>query len=591
MFGLINARLLVAFLPWLPVVSSYSQQAKMDISEAGTFETHRLRVLDHDRVPLMRRARRDLDIEEHEGEISQVPRATTTSTLFISLAGKRPNEQLCICNGCLQSDGYCKSIWHYSVPTARNCQYGGGTWCRDKSTNLWEAPEHDGGQRCRLSSRSSYSEKTLDTLNVKLIPLSSEGNGIVKFEMIENDNGESSIGLLPCTYSFPDIILNRNRTLVTVQGYYSRVQEIFAQPEIPEILKNSTTVFIILNVQDNDAFVADTLRTIGGQVIAGSLEGALKSHWSSQMSIAVALVTCPGTKLNADPEKVKKAFFYDVANALNAEALGQIVVSGGITKVEIPCPSDLSKSDVDSYFRAVDNQLASDPIWTRNQYKAMVIPNGWMAGYGLAYSPGNLSWYTDLGGQDAANIMHEIGHNLGLDHASIIPSDNPTGYDENGDCSSAMSRCARFFTYTLASSWFLGFNTFQQTISIDALTRPVTLNIIYKLQQKASGVLLTRSVKGMDVPTFTVSIVPRKELGQGRTGDAKGRWPGKVYIHKLPETAYGPTQNIAFFGLQRRFFHIPSFPVAVAVTSLHGFSATVTICKVTSTVEAQKCGK
>lgn len=285
-----------------------------------------------------------------------------------------------------------------------------------------------------------------------------------------------------------------------------------------------------------------------------------------------------------------RLFFTDFASAIGTASRGQINVTGDVIDVVIACPANPSKDDVFSYFQAVNAELKSAALWIDSKYKAMVVPKGWMKRYGLAYSPGYLSFYSDLGGQYASNIMHEIGHNLGLDHAAILPSNNPTGYDENGDCSSAMSKCGNVLFYTLASNWFLGFNSFQKELAFDSLTTPVSVKITSQTQNMASGVLLTRSEDGKDVPAFTVSFLRRRDVPDSKRDDL-GPWLGKVHVHKLPDKAYGRTTSIAILGTGRHStFLIRDFSVAVSVTSQDSDSATVFFCKALSKEEAESCG-
>jgi hypothetical protein len=557
------------------LVDSYTKHVGIEIEASAT--------LREDRQALMRRDRQP------------GPKTSTTTTVKFATSQLAPNVKLCACNGCLQSNGLCRSIWFTTGYNAHTCKVRrNGTWCVDNRSTLWEAPvSWSTSPSCRESQPSYYEKKILTVLEVKLIPIPSEGRGRVKFLMTNSDNSNSSIALLPCTRDHSQNLLARNGTLVSVQGYYEEkseaVKNFLAAKEVPTEFKQNASFFFIISVQEITSLESDVQKKVEDQVVTESMAGTLKRHWSAQMSIAVALVSCPGTSLNADPEKVKYAFFTEFALALGAASRGKISVSGNVTEVEIACPADPSKGDVYSYYEAVDSKLKSDSVWKDNQYKAMIIPNGWMATYGLAYSPGYLSWYTDLGGQDAANVMHEIGHNLGLDHAGITPSNNPTGYDANGDCSSAMSKCDSVLFYTLASNWFLGFNTFQQELSVDTLTAPVSFKITSQTQNEASGVLLLKTKNGKAVPAYSVSFLRKADVPANMRYDMDP-WLGKVHVHELPDTAYGPTNNVAVLGLNRAFL-LRDVSVAVSVSSQNSEWSTVVFCKADSIAEAETCGK
>lgn len=558
----------------LSIVAGSSKQVGIEVG------AQHLKVLSGDGLHLMRR--------EQRSEDTQVPRTTTSTRLSINTAQAKPNVKLCACNGCFETTGKCRSIWFDQAPSSRGCASRNGTWCVDERTSIWEAPSID----CTISKRLNYRATTLSTLEVTLIAL--PGKGSVKFQMTANDDGNSSIALLPCTNSIPKVLLDKVGTSVLVQGYDEEdgptVREILNQEGVPSNFKNNATVFIILNIQDTATVSSDVEKKTQNQVKSDNMAGVLEEHWSSQMTIAVALVSCPGTPLKVNRQKVKEAFFTEFAEALSEVSFGKIKVSGDVTDIVIACPANTSKGDVFSYYQAVNSGLRSNSIWTNNEYKAMVLPNGWMDTYGLAYSPGTLSWYTDLGAQDATNIMHEIGHNFGLDHAAIIPSNNPTGYDEHGDCSSAMSKCGKVLTYTLASSWFLGFNTFQQVIRMGDLSR-VWVKVYSHSERQASGVLLTKKDKGNDVPAFTVSYLRKADVDPSVHSEMRN-WIDKVHVHELPSTVYGATKSIAILNSKTHSaFHIRQYSVAISVVSQDANSATVYVCKVSSAEEALKCGK
>lgn len=539
---------------------------------------------------MMRREHQAGEVREIRVDGMQLPRSKTTKAATFSKSQARPNEKLCACNGCLERSGLCRSIWFDQAPSSRGCAQRNGLWCIDKRTPLWEAPDIG----CELAKRTNYINTTLTTLEVTLTALPGKGFNNVKFQMADNDAGNSLIALLPCSDDIPQTLLDRNATSVLVQGYYQQdgqaVRPFLALEDIPTDFRQNVTFFIILNVQDTAKLSSDVEKKTESQIVTSSMAGTLREHWSPDMSIAVVFVTCPGTSLNADPEKVRRAFFTDFANAIAAVSRGQIKVRGNLTDIVIECPANTSKGDVFSYYQAVNAGLKSNPTWD-SKYKAMVLPNGWMSAYGLAYSPGTLSWYSDLGAQDATNIMHEMGHNFGLDHAAIIPSNNPTGYDAYGDCSSAMSKCGKVMVYTLASNWFLGFNSFQYQISLDDITSPVSFKINSPTDREASGILLTKKDNGTDVPAFTVSYLRKADVDPALKSEMRN-WVGKVHVHELPSTVYGPTKSIAILNMNKHTaYRIRQFSVAVAVTFQTPDTATVFFCKANSKEESETCGK
>lgn len=466
-----------------------------------------------------------------------------------------------------------------------------GVQTNQKKT-LWAADEE-----CWLLTRFSYLKSSLTMMKVTLSPLPVTKN--VKYVMTDTSDGSSLIARLPCISETPSTFPD-SATSVWVQGYYEDpvnradwIRSILTERGVPPEFRSNQSYFLVLNIIDTATLESCVEKKTQSQVITDTMAGALRAHWSPQMKIAVAMVTCPETVLNADRQKVQQAFFTDFANAIKAVSRGMISVSGGVTAVVIDCPVNTSNSDAYSYFEAVNSGLRSDPIWINSEYKAMVLPNGWISSYGLAYSPGKLSWYSDFGAQDAANIMHEMGHNFGLDHAAIMPSYNPTGYDEHGDCSSAMSNCNSIMTYTLAANWFLGFSTFQQVINISNVTTPVFVEITSQSQIAASGVLLTKRVEGKDVPAFTVSYLRRADVPEPRRKEMVP-WIERIYVHELPANAYGPTRNIASLGLlnfnRRATYRIRDFSLAITVTAQDQDTATVTFCKANSDAAALTCG-
>lgn len=516
---------------------------------------------------------------------AQVPRATTTTTTKLTayISQAKPNDQLCICNGCLEKDGLCRSVFFDWVPWPEKCKKDGGTWCEDKGSTLWKAPP------CRESKIINFQSLTLQMFQVKLRQLPGKGKNKVKLLMTDMKNGRVSVALAACATDFPKSILARKSKSYFVQGYFeqnlTRVKKVLALEGVPDAFRKNTTFFYMLNVQDPDISLPDVQKDLEAQVVTGSMAGALRQHWSSNMSIAVALVTCPGSSLEATHQKVKKAFFTDFANALRAASHGKITVSGDVVEAVVACPA---KHSPFSYYQAVHAKLTSNPIWTGSRHKAMVVPDGWMSRYGLAYSPGYLSFYNDLGGQDPTNIMHEIGHNLGLDHAAILPSNKAMGYDERGDCSSAMSKCGNVLFYTLASNWFLGFNTFQKQIDLQDITSPVSVQVTSYIQNEVSGVLLTRSDAEKHVPAYTVSFLRYNDAPKKKR--AMGPFLAKVHVHELPTSAYGLANSIAILGNKRHTAYLLlDFSVAIAVKKISPDSANVVFCKAKSQAEAQAC--
>lgn len=568
------------------LVDSYTHNLKVTIGPAGALSEQHLHA-DHQKHLIRRQARVAAKVE---GEGFQGPRIRTATTITSDTSQAKPNVKLCACNGCLMPSGFCSSIWSRFSPSNLRCKQQNGTWCADNRTSLWEGPSE-----CQLTRRFVFSNASLSMLQVTMTSLPWNGWNKVKFRLTDTETLDSVIALLPCTSETPNILQEINES-VWVQGYYEEdsdnVRKFLSLNGVPSEFRRNSTYFIILNVQDTDSLVSDVDKKPQDQVSTGTMAGALRAHWLPQLKIAVALVTCPGTPLNADRAKVKKAFFTEFARALATISRGKINVSGDVTDVLINCPANISRGDVDSYYDAVNKELKSNPVWINNDYKAMVIPNGWMATYGLAFSPGKLSWYTDLGAEDAANIMHEMGHNFGLDHAAVIPSNNPTGYDEHGDCSSAMSKCDRVLTYNLASMWFLGFNTFQQEIRVSDIKTTISINIHSQSQQQRSGVLLTKMVNGKEIPAFTVSYFRNWDVPLARR-HGMSPWLQKVFVHELPRTPYGQTKNIAILSKldynKRSAFFIRDVSLAVAITRQDRDSALVKLCKVRSMTEVKVC--
>jgi hypothetical protein len=522
----------------------------------------------------------------------QTRRTTSTTTFAADQSQLKPNKQLCKCNGCFRN-GTCHSIWFAVAPTKFKCERNAGEYCVDRQP-IWEAGFcSEAGRRINAYRITLISEVTLTVL-----PNASSQRQKVK--MTGEGPNSNAMAFIPCQSNIPmpDQIQQVAGKAVAVQGYFvddpTAVSAFLAEDGVALEYKNNASYFVLLSIQDTTSLADDKIQRMQDQGIPGQMAGALKLHWTPQMSIVVVLVTCPDATMSADPEKIRQAFFVDFATAISAASQGQITVTGDMMNVSIPCPLNASAGDVNSYYTSVSQQLGSDPVWARNQYKAMVIPNGWMSSYGLAYSPGKLSWYSDYGGQDVFNIMHEMGHNMGLDRAGIIPSNNANGYDAHGDCASAMSKCGNFLMYSLGANWFLGFNTFQQSIDIDTLFDPVSINVASHSQQAIAGVLLTKNdLNGKPVPTYTISYV-RAADAPFEQQIALMPWTSKVHIHQLPRSAYGPSTNIAILGSSdwaasaRTSFTISKVSLIVTLRSQAQTSAFVTICKSASPTQ-QSC--
>jgi hypothetical protein len=576
--------MLVSFLMGLQYVTGLDENVGIEIGSEADFRK--------DKPSLMRRERHIRDALLIE---TVTKRPKTSTTISWDKSETKPNDRLCRCNGCLQKDGLCRSIFFDWCPPSDICKMNGGTWCEEKGFTLWKAPIRF-DPSCELARPNLYRNMTLQMFEVALVPLEGKGYGNVKARLTDVDHGHSSIALFPCTQHFPKNLLYRKNKTVLVQGYFlddsQTVRSLLAANDVPSVFKTNATFFVALNFQDTNILESDVQKELEDQIDTANMAGALRKHWSAQMSIAVALVTCPGTSLNTNHSKVSHAFFKDVSNALGKISRGKIDVNGDVVEVVIACPANISKGgDVFSYYQAVNAKLKSDSLWISSQYKALVFPQSWMTRYGMSYSPGYLSFYRDSGGQDASNIMHEIGHNFGLDHASILSSRKAEGFHESGDCSSAMSKCGRFPFYTLASNWFLGFNTFKANISLDRLTSPVSVKITSYIENEVSGLLLTRAEEGKDLPAFTVSFLRSVDAAENKRADM-APWLDKVHVHELPDNAYGPTKSIAVLDeVHRTAYLLPDFSVGISVKAMDADSATVVFCKAHSKEEAKACSK
>ncbi len=90
------------------------------------------------------------------------------------------------------------------------------------------------------------------------------------------------------------------------------------------------------------------------------------------------------------------------------------------------------------------------------RHKLFMLPSGlpcaW-AGLGtLGCGSSCYTWYNGRYGTDLSVIMHELGHNFGLDHSS-------TPIDEYGDRSCAMGGCCGNRCFNVPQSWELGFTS------------------------------------------------------------------------------------------------------------------------------------
>lgn len=585
----------------ITLITGVNHKVGTEIEAAATFRSVPLQVSDRPR--LLRTATLIGYSDNVEDEAQQAPRATTTTPRRVDWSQRAANRQKCDCYGCLTPTGECMYYLDFPDFGGYECDRLKGVSCGLKDADrIWGVTFDD---RCESLLVRNYSKGTMLTLQVRLYALP---NFKVNFgravQMTDMDTGELSIGAFPCSSQLPQNVSQVLGTSVTVQGYFEdrsqNVKSIMSEQNIPPSFKENGSYFVIMNLQEADS-VAEGFQ--GFAASGASMAGALRANWSPQMTFAVAVVS---EGLNTSPDqstskRMKKLFFTDFVGALSAASLGKISVSGDVINVTISFPDWKDESDrYQKILDKVNEQLISNPVWTSSMYKAFIVPKGWSP-YGGAEKPGRVSFFSDIAALDVSNLMHEIGHNMGLDHAGILPWNTPSGYDDEGDCSSAMSKCLSSVSYSLPSNWFLGFNTVQQTIRADALTTPISVRITSHLQNESSGVLLLQksATTGEYIPAYTISYIRKKDVSVLKSHDRKfqmDNWVGKVYVHKLPVSAYGQARAVAMLSspcttdrIHSTTYRIRSLSMAVSVAALDDDTATVAFCKANSFQQAKAC--
>jgi hypothetical protein len=592
----------------LPFVSSVSHKVGTEIEAAGTFRPAlldgKLRLLRQEALAS------DTALIGGSSEDTQGPRIKTTTVRPLpSNSQVLPNVEPCLCNGCLiPHTGECHSVMDTPVINRHACYLiDSAKWCTDypDSKVIWNI--FNGGiTNCDRQFLDDFSNQTMTMLEVRLTALPRNGFNKVFVKMTDTQSFEELLGVLPCQKNLPPEIYNLTipGKTVAVQGYYeerkNEIRLVMTQETVPPELKSNSSYFVIRNVIDpgQSTDVVDEEQQMqdleSKNEPKNMMSGALRKNWSPGMSFALILVGHPGSNLNKKRNQIKEAFFANFSLALSSASLGKVNVTGGVTDLVTQRYNTtmVSKSLYLEWSALADQQLANDSVWVNGQHKVFVFPAHWGRAhrwYGFAESPGKHMWLTDAGLFDTANVMHELGHNMGLNHAAFRPPNNPVAYDDDGDCSSAMSKCKTALSYTLASNWFLGWNTFQKEIRADDVLS-VSVRIASHLQNESAGVLILERNVSTDQydPRFTISFLRQDDLPEKKREGSRF-WVQKVYVHEIPRTVNGFTKNVATLGLNSRY-RIRHLSLAIAVTALEKSSAVVSICRANSWEDTKACG-
>lgn len=182
-----------------------------------------------------------------------------------------------------------------------------------------------------------------------------------------------------------------------------------------------------------------------------------------QLSLLVVLLSICGQMPVYNYEDVQSTVFNDVASQMNVCSFGKCRLSGHVVPYVISIPCQLpSTCNVEAWASITESFLST----TANihpesyMYHMYIIPsgigcNGWagLGQVGCSQLPCK-SWIVSEYSKSVAVYMHELGHNLGLQHAGSAIS-----YNDVGDLTDVVGECCNIRCYNAIHSEQLGWSS------------------------------------------------------------------------------------------------------------------------------------
>ena len=251
-----------------------------------------------------------------------------------------------------------------------------------------------------------------------------------------------------------------------------------------------------------------------------------------------------------NPDTVIQAVWDQAAKVFNGSSYGTLVFPKEFGTVAVfntgaAVQSDFAQCD---YLRYVNSILGSSSFLpeTNQNYHTGSEVNGWYsyqydhiltflpleAGCqwsGLAFVPGRLAWISAF--VDPSTIAHELGHNLGLGHASADSTDTGANVQEYGDPSDVMGSALNILGFNLPHSALLGFTSIT--------TFPVELQGV---QVQIAALAVDPVSKGLLPHGYIVQRVPSDEEAATREAYCNSR--NRKQGSGIDSSSKGKTVNV-----------------------------------------------
>ncbi len=292
-----------------------------------------------------------------------------------------------------------------------------------------------------------------------------------------------------------------------------------------------------------------------------------------------------------NPDVVIQAVWDQAAKVFNGSSYGTLVFPKEFGTVAVvntgaAVRTDFPVCDYPGYVNSILGSSSSFPETDQTYYTGSEV-NGWYpyqydhiltflpqeAGCqwsGLAFVPGRFAWISAF--IDPSTIAHELGHNLGLGHASADTTDTGANVQEYGDPSDVMGSAWNILGFNLPHSVLLGFttvNTFPvqdlqgvqvpiAALAIDPDSKGLLPHGYILPRVPSDQEVATREAycnsrnrnqeSGMITPSSERETVDVKlqstQLGSGITEEESGDQESVVF--ELPDSAFGSAPNVMY---------------------------------------------
>lgn len=211
-----------------------------------------------------------------------------------------------------------------------------------------------------------------------------------------------------------------------------------------------------------------------------------------EITLLVILLSICGQFPIYTHQDIKNVIFNDVASQLNICSFGKCQLSGYVVPYTLSIPCQLpSTCNINAWASTTESFLSTTLNINLNSYMyhMYIIPNnvgciGWSGLGTLSCNPMPCrSWIISDYSNIVAIYMHELGHNLGLQHAGTV---NPL--NDYGDLTDVMGQCCNTRCFNAIHSEQLGW-TFPDLV-FDANTVKGTIKIVELLRGKYFKLLL-----------------------------------------------------------------------------------------------------